>query len=191
MNDEAIHSSPLFRKLLADAPNIEADLRAFNERYARLVKQDDRQVGTVLRCHLVVEHFLDEYLAAAKPAIPDLPSARLTFAQKLSLAEHPRTFFALVMPGLRCLNRVRNHLAHRLEITDLESEFQPIQDFVTMWRTAGGYEVPQGLLAVQDFTLTCCGFMHGASRTIGRHGRGRGLIGMFEWDSSEDPDAKA
>jgi hypothetical protein len=181
MTEPSIQDTPIFKKLLADAPAIEADLRTFNERYAQLVQRDDETVGTILRCHLVIEHFLDEYLEAANPGISNLNSARLTFAQKLALADNPRTVFALIMPGLRALNRGRNQLAHRLDATDVETTLQPIQEFVAMWRTAGGYEVPRELHAVQDFTLTACSFMHGATQAIQRHGQGGGLIGMLEW----------
>ena len=185
MTEPSIQDGPIFRKLLADAPAIEADLRRFNERYAQLVQRDDETVGTILRCHLVIEHFLDEYLAAANPGILDLNSARLTFAQKLALADNPRTIFALIMPGLRALNRGRNQLAHRLDATDIEATLRPIQEFVAICRTAGGYEVPRDLHAVQDFTLTASSFIHGATRTIQRHGEGRGLIGMLEWYADE------
>src|SRR5687767_4322263 len=97
---EDFRNTPLFKKLLADAPNIENDLGLFNERYTALVKRDDETVGTILRCHLVIEHFLDDYLQSANPAIPNLRSVRLTFTQKLDLAENPRTYLAMVMPGL-------------------------------------------------------------------------------------------
>src|SRR5688572_25770476 len=112
---------PLFKKLAADAPNIEAEVEVFNKRYATLIKRDDKTVGTILRCHLVLEHFLDEYLATANPGIPAITSTRLTFAQKLNLADHPKTFFAYVMPGLKALNKVRNNLAHQLETKDIDS----------------------------------------------------------------------
>lgn len=181
MAEQRFQQTPLFQKLLADAPAIEADLQTFNERYMRLVQRDDETVGTILRCHLVVEPFLDEYLAAANPGIVDFASVRLNFAQKLALADNPRTMFALIMLALRALNRARNQLAHRLDAADMDATIQPIQGFVTMWRTAGGYEVPEGLGAVRDFTLTACSFMHGATRTIERHGKGRGLIRMLEW----------
>jgi hypothetical protein len=50
------------------------------------MERDDAAVGVILRCHLIVEHFLDRYLAAANPGIQEWDSARLSFAQKLALA---------------------------------------------------------------------------------------------------------
>ena len=164
MTEPSIQDTPIFRKLLADAPAIEADLRTFNERYTLLVERDDETVGTILRCH---SSSSISSTSTSRPQIlasRTLNSVRLTFAQKLALADNSRTLFALIMPALRSLNRGRNQLAHRLDATDMEATLQPIQEFVRMWRTAGGYEVPKGLHAVQDFTLTACTFLHGATR---------------------------
>lgn len=178
---EAFNNSPLFKKMVADAPAVLEEARAFDERYADLIKHDHVMVGTILRCHLVVEHFLNEYLTHAHPAIVNLESMRLTFANKLLLAQHPKTSIAMALPGLQCLNKLRNQLAHRLDVAISPVDLQPIQDFVRIWRTAGGDDVPEGLAAVQDFTLTACIFISGATGVIQRHGKGRGLVGMLEW----------
>lgn len=85
-NIEEYKKSPLFQKMLADAPALIEESKAFDERYAALIRQDHVTVGTILRCDLVVEHFLDEYLTAAHPAILELDSIRLNFAGKLQLA---------------------------------------------------------------------------------------------------------
>jgi hypothetical protein len=111
-------------------------------------------------------------------------SVRLTFAQKLSLADHPRTSVAFIMPGLVCLNKVRNQLAHRLA-PDL-NQLDAIESFVKTWHTAAGKEVHTGVLAIQDFTLLACVFMSGLTGVIKRHGKGRGLIGALEWYADEE-----
>jgi len=183
---EDFKKSSLFRKMLADAPAVIAESKAFGERYAALIRQDHVIVGTILRCHLVVEHFLDEYLAAAHPGIVDLDSIRLTFAAKLQLAYHPHTSMAMAMPGLKCLNKLRNQLAHRLDVDVASLEIEPIEEFVRIWRTAGGYEVPKGLAAIEDFTQFACTFFSGATGIITRHGNGRGLIGMLEWYGTKE-----
>ena len=62
-------SSATFRKLVHDIPALEDDLESFNSEYGRFINSDVSTHGVVLRCHLIVEHFLDEYLSAANPAI--------------------------------------------------------------------------------------------------------------------------
>jgi hypothetical protein len=181
IDEDEFKETALFKKMLADAPAVIAEAQEFDKQYADLIQHDHATVGTILRCHLVVEHYLNAHLIHAHPGIVDFKSARLTFAQKLALASHPRTNVAMMMPALKSLNHFRNQLAHTLDVDVSSDQIQPIEAFVKMWRTAGGYEVPKGLAAIQDFTLTACILLSGATGIIKRYGKGRGLIGAIEW----------
>ena len=178
---ERIRQSKLFQKLLDDAPNIEEDLRTFNAKYRHFLERDDAAVGVILRCHLIVEHFLDMYLAAANPGIQEWDSARLSFAQKLALADHPRSKLHILMPGLRCLNTLRNRLAHRLDAQFEESAIGSIREFMTIWNTAAGKPVPEGLTLIEEFALNASGWLHGDASMIARHVPDHGLLAFFEW----------
>jgi hypothetical protein len=182
---EDISQSTLFKKLCEDLPNLTEDLNAFNDRYRQFVERDDAAVGVILKCHLIVEHFLDCYLAAANPAIQEWHEARLTFAQKLALADNPRSAIRVLMPGLRCLNALRNRLAHQLDAKFEESAVGPIQEFMTMWNTAAGKHIPEGIGLLEEFALLASAWLHGDSRMIKRHVPDRGLLGLLEWYQAE------
>jgi hypothetical protein len=170
-----------FQKLLADARNIEEDMRTFNAQYRRFVERDDVAVGVILRCHLVVEHFLDVYSAAANPGIQEWDDARLSFRQKLALADQPQSILRFIMPGIRCLNTLRNHLAHRLDVEFEEAAIGPIREYVTVWKTAAGEPVPQGIHLVEEFALLAGGFFDYQANMIARHVPEQGLLGMLQW----------
>jgi hypothetical protein len=172
---EGFENTPLFRKMLADAPAMLKEVSTFNQQYAGLIKSDHAAVGTILRCHLVVEHYLNEYLAEAHPGISDFTAARLSFAQKLSLANHPKTVVAFIMPALKSLNKLRNELAYKLDVDLSTRVIQPIEDFVKLWNEAAGHDVPRGLAAVQNCTQVACIFLSGATGTMKRHGKGARL----------------
>jgi hypothetical protein len=76
--------------------------------------QDANLIGRLLRSHLFVEHFLTQYLSARNPNLGDVELARLSFAQKIALADRPNTTEAYLFTGIRHLNRVRNRVAHTL-----------------------------------------------------------------------------
>jgi hypothetical protein len=97
-----------------------AERRREGEKFQTLWTQDYARAARVLRAHLIVEHFLDEYLSAINPHLGPLGDARLGFAQKLVLLGDHNPMLAMMRPGLQKLNQVRNRLAHRLsvEITD-------------------------------------------------------------------------
>jgi hypothetical protein len=92
---------------------MEESLREINTRW----NQDASLMGRLLRAHLFVEYFLTRYLSAKNPNLGDLELARLTFAQKLALSDHPSSPEAYLFPGIRLLNKVRNRIAHTLSAT--------------------------------------------------------------------------
>lgn len=82
-------------------------------------------IGYLLACHLVIEHYLDEFLLSRAPDLAwDKP--RLTFAQKADL--FPHAMFPNgdeVVAGIRHINALRNKLAHNLETKAEEFDYLP------------------------------------------------------------------
>jgi len=185
-NPYDIASQPLvFRKLLQDAPQIEADFKAFKHEYQNLLQVDHVSKALILQSHLVVEYYLTQYLEAANPASPKIGTAKLSFALKLELADNPKANFYFLLPGIRALNSVRNKIAHRLDFIPGEPDFAPILECVRIWHTAAQKPVPQGLDALATFTEIVCGFLHGDTQAIRRHGSGAGLAGLLNWWQDE------
>lgn len=189
-NIEKWKESALFKKLLDDAPNIEKDLQNFNAKYRSFVERDDAAVSVVLRSHLIVEHFLDQYLASANPSIQGWGAARLTFAQKLALAEHPRSKLQMLLPALKCLNALRNRLAHRLDAEFDDGSVAPIREFITVWNRAAGKPIPEGVRLIEEFALQASAWMHSDASMINRHVPEQGLPGLLAW-YQEPPDSDA
>lgn len=178
---EDFQARPYFKKLLADAANMERDLAEFNQRYTNLVRADSSGMSVILRSHLIVEHFIDEYLPKAHPGIHDWDSARLTFAQKVALIDHSRSNLAMTIPGIRALNRARNKIAHTLDASLPLSDLQPMEEFIRIWYGAAGKPIPKGMDAVPHFAITIAGFLNGSSRMIERHSPQAGILGLLAW----------
>lgn len=74
----------------------------------------------ILKCHIVIEIFLNRILLMSAHNETDFEKERFTFAQKLTLVHafvlHPNP---TLIPTLECLNKVRNQIAHGLQF-DLE-----------------------------------------------------------------------
>lgn len=174
-------SSPLFQKYIDDLPNIERDLEEFNKRYGSLVRADTSGMSVILRSHLIVEHFVDEYLRKAHPGVQDWDTARLTFAQKVAFIDHPRMNFRMIVPGIRALNRARNKIVHTLDAALPPGDLQPIEGFIRAWYGAAGKTIPTGIDAVSHFALTAASFLHGAAKLIERHSPNGGVLGLMEW----------
>jgi hypothetical protein len=186
MDTEKFLKSSFAQKLLADAGNMEEDVKAFNLLYNQFLEHDAAAVGVILRCHLIVEHFLDRYLAAANPGIREWGRARLTFAQKIALVDHPRSVFHMVMDGLKCLNRLRNLAAHALSVRLEEADLEPIRSFISMWYSALGKPIPDGLSLVEAFSLVVSSWLYGHACMIQRHTPEHGFTEMLNWGRIDD-----
>jgi hypothetical protein len=89
--------------------------REFLEKKIRW-EQDVTSIGRILRAHLYIEYYLTEYVNKANPRLGDLNKMRISFAQKIDLLDPNDPQIKSVIPGIRHLNKVRNRLAHNLEV---------------------------------------------------------------------------
>ncbi|MDP9557811.1 UNVERIFIED_ORG: hypothetical protein J2W65_003459 [Pseudomonas parafulva] len=94
---------------------------------------DFEVVGIFLSCHLVIEHYVDEFICAYSPAPFGWRDAKLTFAQKLGLISGLNNFpEPFTVPAvLKHFNSVRNRLSHRVDyrltLKDLGPEIEYLQ----------------------------------------------------------------
>ena len=181
VDESEFRNSPLFEKLLADADNLEGDVHEFNREYADFLSREDEPISRILRLHLIVEHYLLSYLRAANPSLGGPERARLSLAQKLSLADNEESTIHLLVPGIRCLNTLRNRLAHNLHFSVSDFDISPIASFVSVWHSAAGKPIPSGIDSIEAFSLLASSWLFAYRRMIDRHAKGRGLVGLLEW----------
>lgn len=125
----------------------------------KLEDVDFEFLGYLLSCHLVVEHYLDEFLMTLGTRLR-WEGARLTFSQKASL--FPPSVFPRgveTVAAIKHLNSLRNKVAHNLKARAADLDLQPFRSFLAA-AYEGRQEVPSEPLAVlEEFTsLVCSGF---------------------------------
>jgi hypothetical protein len=136
MNTADFLSTEYAKQLLRDTDVIETELGQFNARWVSFWDRNADHLGTLLICHLIVEHHIDEWLEAANPGMKPVGETRLSFAQKMELLDGVEATVQWLLPGLRRLNRIRNRLAHNLEAAISDDDLKPIQEIVWPWHTA-------------------------------------------------------
>jgi hypothetical protein len=179
------------KQLIRDAGVLESELARFNARWTQFWDRNTHHLGTVLISHLAVEHYLDEWLAAACPGIRPAGETRLSFSHKVSLLDGADPTIEWLLPGVVRLNRIRNDLAHNIEAEISDKDLEPIQDIVWPWHTAAGKPCNKGVAMIPDFALLVCGMLSSQANAIRRYGDGNGLIAYQRWlahslDSKED-----
>jgi hypothetical protein len=131
--------------------------------WERLGDIDVESVGRILACHLIIEHYLEGYLASSSPKFLNWEETRLTFGQKLDLLARKGGMieeFGL-LGGIRSLNAVRNHMSHEIEFKIASSATSPMRTALARWMK--GAPVPTAPLEViEQFTFLVCTCLGGA-----------------------------
>jgi hypothetical protein len=127
--------------------------------WRRISNIDHGLPGYFLTCHLVIEHYMDEYLKTTLPQL-DWEKSRLSFGQRINLLR----WEALVrdqkfdpIPAIKHMNTLRNKINYRLEIKlDMEA-LLPLVDYMKKLSHPRPYEVPaHPKELLETFVGTCC-----------------------------------
>lgn len=130
-------------------------------RFAELLPKSGDLELSLLKSHLLIEEALTTIICSAAQQPKYIERARLTFAQKISLA---RSFSALenepwVWGALNKLNDARNELGHRLAMVEIRAKLDDFVNFVESEQGAphasllGGTFAPFHWAAASVFTL--------------------------------------
>lgn len=132
---------------------IEAHFNAENARFIELMSRPHDVVGRLLKCHLVVEHYLDRFLSVHF-GIEDVESAKLGFFNKAMLLPSKATSAAFVKPGILKLNTLRNRVGHNLGSDINFGDLGPISDVLPIARVGVKFDEP--IEAIEAFTTVAC-----------------------------------
>jgi hypothetical protein len=127
---------------------------------------DVRDVGRLLRSHLVVEHFMNLHLIERNPHLTDFDDARLTFSQKLTLLGKLGPM-SLLHAGIRRLNTLRNKVAHQLSYQVTDDDLAPLfspgayfKDFLATWCTEKKLTAPTPIDTIEAFANYATLWLH-------------------------------
>jgi hypothetical protein len=132
---------------------IEARFNKENERFKTLMSQPHDVLGRLLKCHLVVERYLERFLAEHY-GIEDVGQAKLNFFNKAMLLPTRATSSAFVRPGILRLNSLRNRIGHNLQGEPSFDDLGPIVEVLQIARRHVEFASP--IEAIEAFTTIAC-----------------------------------
>lgn len=135
---------------------IEDNFNRQNAPYLQLAATDHETIGRVLRVHLVVENFMNNYLPDFF-GIENFDELRLSFSQKAKLLPTRNSSAAFVRPGIIQLNTVRNKFGHRLNHEIQPHEIEAIINALDIARPGVDFSTP--LDAIEAFAPIACAFL--------------------------------
>jgi len=127
-----------------------------NSYFKSLLSQSHDSIGRVLKCHLMIEHYMDRFLCEHLD-IDDLSKAKLSFFNKANLLPNKASAAAFVKPGILNLNSIRNKFSHRLNYTLNESDLPHVYQILRI--SAEGVACSEPLDAIEAFTTLACTFL--------------------------------
>lgn len=87
-------------------------------------------LGYFLSCHLIVEHYLDEYLKIEYPSL-DWDSARQTFGQKVAMLSNFKISDKYdCIPSIKHMNVLRNKLSHQIDFRITNKDLLPLIQYL-------------------------------------------------------------
>lgn len=132
---------------------IEAHFNAENAKFIDLMSRPHDMIGRLLKCHLVVEHYLDRF-RSEHFGIEDVEAAKLGFFNKAMMLPTKAHSAAFVKPGILKLNSLRNRVGHNLG-SDIDFEdFAAINEVLSIARAGVKFQEP--IEAIEAFTTVAC-----------------------------------
>jgi hypothetical protein len=129
--------------------------------WQRLDSIDYDTLGYLLSCHLIIEHYLDHFIATYANAPFEWEGAKLTFGQKISLISKLPIFKEPynLPPTIKHLNSLRNKFSHNISTKLTEEDLLPFRQFLAKC-TKKEAEIPtdaQDLLSF--YTSIVCAYL--------------------------------
>lgn len=132
---------------------IEQRFKEENARFIALMSKPHDVIGRLLKCHLVVEHYLERFLSEHY-GIEAVDEAKLNFFNKAMLLPKAASSAAFVRPGILKLNSLRNKIGHNLGGEPRFDDLGPIIDVLEIARA--GIEFASPVEAIEAFTTVAC-----------------------------------
>jgi hypothetical protein len=189
--EKEFKKSKYYSYLVSNMEKFEEDRMKFNSEVSELLSGKTDELGTVLKCHLIIEYYIDLYLKSSFPAILHWQQARLTFNQKLELMNNQKTLIGFYYESIKNLNTIRNKFSHKLSYSINKEDYSAIKKAIEIWYNPLKKEIPEDpLKLLEDFTIWVCGSLKLTAIGIETHSNELGLSGYLAWlreMQTEDP----
>ena len=128
-------------KLKPHFQEIETHFEHENEKFKALLAHEHGNIGRVLKCHLMVEHYMNHFLSVHYE-IEHLADIRLSFSQKAKMLPDKASAAALIKPGIFNLNSIRNKFSHELNYSVRISDMPHIIEILNLARSSIVFDKP-------------------------------------------------
>ncbi len=129
------------------------------------------ELGYFLSCHLIIEHYIDEYLKYEYGNL-SWNDCKLTFSQKINLLSNfpisePYKEF---IPSIKAMNRIRNKISHRVDFKISIDDLEPLKYYLYGAYKGNKDMVPSTILKLLEiYTMMICVVFASTISALVRH----------------------
>lgn len=119
-------------------------------------QRDHDLIGRVLKCHLILETYMDNCIKYLNKDQLSIDNTSLRFNQKIDLLENKLDGIDSYFKGIRSLNKIRNKLAHNLRCEITLSDVQSMKVYVEMYKRE---KIEDPIRMIEEFTIVACALL--------------------------------
>lgn len=114
-----------------------------------LLEDSYHHVGRIINCHLVIENLLSNELIL----LGESPK-RLKYNEKINKLPKNGNFYCLLIPGIKQVGKIRNHLAHNLRAEIAPKQMEVIDKYLSIYKKSLPKYLPVEK-KIEEFTIMC------------------------------------
>ena len=137
----------------------------FGKEFLELSTRDEEFLSNIVVCHLMIEHYMFEFLQETNLGIGDLKKADLKYPQLSSLIKSDHPTLSIYLEGINCINTIRNNYAHNLNYHPQLSGLRPLIKCLN--KINAQFNKDSMIEVIKAFTINCCGGLYTAIKVIG------------------------
>ena len=137
-------------------PPLLAEIVQGSVTWQKIEEIDYEFLGYFLSCHLIIEHYLDEYLRIIHPKL-NWGAVRHTFSQKVALLSGFKIGDRYdCIPAFKHMNSLRNKLSHDVQFKIRTEDLLPLTQYLAGVYQSSGDVPTEPKLILEQFTSMSC-----------------------------------
>jgi len=146
-------TKPYLKHLSEHKDEDEKDFKNWEHEFRRLFEANHELVGRILKCHLIIEKYLNDCLRHYYGETSCFEEAGLRFHQKLTLLKKKTLLLRIFSEGFERINNIRNRLAHKLDARVTIEDVKVMKPFAVVPEP----KPDDPISVIESFTtLACC-----------------------------------
>ena len=158
-------------------------LSSVKEEVLSAFQRDHDVIGRVLKCHLILESYMDSCIKHLNKDQLSVDSTSFRFSQKIDLLENKLDGLDSYFKGIRSLNTIRHKLAHNFYYEITSNDVQSMKIYVELYKRK---KIEDPIRMIEEFTIVACALLK--NETVEKFAGFSKMYAVFEKTLESNPE---